>query len=413
MRWIIVLVVGVCIGAALPGLLDGSNDGVPARTASESSDGLPGLNVTANPDDAELLARIAELQALIEKLRANPFPKPKEWEADTPESLKKLLEEAYAENNVDWLVEVIRRLLAMGDEGYPILRRLIEDIAFRGKFLPTGADFRVDQAYEFGKIFTNQEEDIIGFLNFLLREKRTIPIMKQIAMMGAAYFVGSKAKGTEELQQTLLQIFMEQGATGGAGAMMGGMPANAAQKMQVFAMAMSGDPAMVGPLRAQLAATKDKGVQGDIIGALAYLGDPTMVPLIKERLDPTKGDFSRELDALGRVGTPEAHDTAAGFLKAIPDSKRFYRHARRYMRSGGGISAVMLMQERIKANPNDPEVARTIGSLRRFPTTESRDTLAFVRDSAGDAKVRKRADDAVQEIDRTLRGEIPERFQAK
>jgi len=237
--------------------------------------------------------------------------------------------------------------------------------------------------------------------------------MKQFAMMGAAYFVGSKAKGTEELQQTLLQIFMEQGTAGGVGGMMGGMGANAAQKMQVFAMAMSGDPAMVGPLRAQLAATTDKGVQGDIIGALAYLGDPTTVPLIKERLNPAEGDFSREIDALGRVGTPEAHETAAGFLEAIPDSKRFYRHARRYMRSGGGTSAVMLMQERIRANPSDPEVARTIGSLRRFPTTESRDTLALVRDSTGDAKVRKRADEAVQEIDRTLRGEIPERFQAK
>ena len=39
--------------------------------------------------------------------------------------VERLLEEAYAENNVDWLIEAIERLLLMGEDGYPLLRKVL------------------------------------------------------------------------------------------------------------------------------------------------------------------------------------------------------------------------------------------------------------------------------------------------
>ena len=352
---------------------------------------------------AELMAEIERLRALIVKLKtapkeASPYPE------DTPEKVEQLLEEAYADNNIDWLIEVIERLLLMGEKGYPLLRRLIMDLAFKSKFLPSQSDFRPDQIYRFMRLFANHETKFIGFLNYLLSDPGTHTYLRQGAMMGGAFYVGSKAPGTEELQQTMMQMFLEQ-----SGAQMPGMlPGNIGKKMQIFAMAMSGDPQMIGPLREQLKNTKDKDTQGDIIGALAFLGDPEAVPMIKERLDPTQGDFRSEIRALGRVDSEEAHETASTFLRSIPDSKRFFRHTRTYVRSGGGTAAVLLMKERIQANPSDPEVANSIGTLRRYPTQESLDTLNMIATVSPDDQIRERAVTAAAQVDKRLRGEVPE-----
>jgi hypothetical protein len=349
----------------------------------------------------ELLAEIERLRQLIAKLEqpgaASPYPD------DTPEQVERLLEEAYAENNIDWLLEVIERLLMMGEKGYPLLRRLIMDLIFKSKFLPSQSDFRPDHFYRFARIFANRERKVIGFVNYLLGEPGTHPWLKQGAMMAGAFYVGSKAPGTDELSQTMMQMFLENSG----GQIPGMIPGNIGKKMQVFAMAMSGDPKMIGPLRDELKRTKDNDMQGDIIGALAYLGDPEAVPMIKERLDPTQGDYRDEIRALGRVDTEEAHETATGFLRAIPDNSRFFRHARTYVRHGGGTSAVLLMKERIQASPSDPEVRNTIGTLRRYPTQESLETLNFIAVSSADDKTRQRATDAAAEVDRRLRGEIP------
>jgi hypothetical protein len=352
---------------------------------------------------AELMAEIERLRALIVKLKtppqeASPYPD------DTPEEVEQLLEEAYAENNIDWLIEVIERLLLMGEKGYPLLRRLIMDLVFKSKFLPSRSDFRPDQIYRFARLFANHERKFIGFLNYLLQDPGTHTYLRQGAMMGGAFYVGSKAPGTEELQQTMMQMFLEN-----SGAQIPGMlPGNIGKKMQIFAMAMSGDPQMIGPLREELKNTKDKDTQGDIIGALAFLGDPEAVPMIKERLDPTQGDFRGEIRALGRVDSEEAHETATTFLRSIPDSKRFFRHTRTYVRNGGGTAAVLLMKERIQANPTDPEVSNSIGTLRRYPTQESLDTLNMIATVSPDDKTRERATSAATEVDRRLRGEIPE-----
>jgi hypothetical protein len=400
----LVLVVGVLLIGTGAGYLIASSDALGARSNARS-DTLE-LHRRERFEDQQ---RIVGLQAEIERLReiiaklkqpkeTNPYPD------DTPEKVEQLLEEVYAENNVDLLVDVIERLLLMGEKGYPLLRRLIMDLAFKSKFLPSQSDFRPDQFYRFARIFANHERKVIGFLNYLLMEPGTHPYLKQGAMMGGAFYVGSKAPGTEELQQTMMQMFMEN-----SGASIPGMlPGNIGKKMQVFAMAMSGDPQMIDPLRRELKKTKDKRMQGDIIGALAYLGDPEAVPMIKERLDPTQGDYRSEIRALGRVDSEEAHETATTFLRAIPDSKRFFRHTRTYVRSGGGTPAVLLMRERIQANPSDPEVANSIGTLRRYPTQESLDTLNLIATMTPDDRTRERATTAAAEVDRRLRGEIPQ-----
>jgi hypothetical protein len=352
---------------------------------------------------AELMAEIERLRALVLKLKT-PAPEASPYPEDSPEKVEQLLEEAYADNNIDWLIEVIERLLLMGEKGYPLLRRLIMDLAFKSKFLPSQSDFRPGQIYRFMRLFANHETKFIGFLNYLLSDPGTHTYLRQGAMMGGAFYVGSKAPGTEELQQTMMQMFLEQ-----TGAQMPGMlPGNIGKKMQIFAMAMSGDPQMIGPLREQLKNTKDKGTQGDIIGALAFLGDPEAVPMIKERLDPTQGDYRSEIRALGRVDSEEAHETASTFLRSIPDSKRFFRHTRTYVRSGGGTAAVLLMKERIQANPSDPEVANSIGTLRRYPTQESLDTLNMIATVSPDDQIRERAVTAAAQVDKRLRGEVPE-----
>ena len=125
-------------------------------------------------------------------------------------------------------------------------------------------------------------------------------------------------------------------------------------------------------------------------------------------MNPAEGDFSREIGALGRIGTEEAHATATGFLRQIPDSKRFYRHARDYVRQGGGSSAVLLIRDRVQADPKDPEVANTIGTLRRYPTKESLDTLNLIASSSPDKEIQRRATDAATEVDKRLKGILPE-----
>lgn len=400
----LVLVVGFLLIGAGAGYLIASSDTLGSR-GNERAETIEVHRRERFEDQQRLAAANAEierLRAIIAELKAaqveaDPYPD------DTPEKVERVLEEAYAENNIDLLVDVIERLLLMGEEGYPLLRRLIMDLAFKSKFLPSQSDFRPDQFYRFARLFANHERKVIGFLNYLLKEPGTHPYLKQGAMMGGAFYVGSKAPGTEELQQTMMQLFLEN-----SGQQLPGMlPGNIGKKMQIFAMAMSGDPKMIGPLRDELKNTKDKSTQGDIIGALAYLGDPEAVPMIKERLDPAEGDFRSEIRALGRVDSEEAHETATTFLRAIPDSKRFFRHTRTYVRSGGGTAAVLLMRERIQANPSDPEVANTIGTLRRYPTRESLDTLNLIASVSPDDQTRERATSAAAEVDRRLRGEVP------
>ena len=150
-------------------------------------------------------------------------------------------------------------------------------------------------------------------------------------------------------------------------------------------------------------------MQGEIIGALAYLGDPNALPLIKDRLDPNaKEDFRTEIRALGRLGTEEAHNTAVDFVRSIPDSKRFYRHAAEYLRAGGGSQGVALIKERVTAKPDDPEIRSAIGTLKRFPTRDSQETLTLISTTTTDETLAKRAADAAADVDRRLRGELPD-----
>lgn len=357
--------------------------------------------------DDELIRRLqAENDELRRRLAAQPTEEAP-YPGDTPEAVEKLLQEAYSETNVDWFLDAIDRLLCMGERGWPLLRKLIMDVVFGAKFLPSESDFRIDQLYRIGRIFANREKQFIGFLNYLLSDKDTNYYLKQGAMMGGAFYVGSNAPGTDELKQTMMQLFL-QNAGGGAGLMPGMIPGNVQKKMQIFAVAMSGNKEMIPSLHDEYRATKDKDLQGDIVGALAYLGDPDALPMIKDRLDPTQGDFRREIGALGRIGTEEAHATAAAFLRQIPDSKRFYQHARDYVRQGGGAPAVLLIRDRIQADPKDPEVANTIGSLRRFPTQESLDTLNLIATASPDKEIQRRAAEAATDVDQRLKGVPPE-----
>jgi len=200
----------------------------------------------------------------------------------------------------------------------------------------------------------------------------------------------------------MMQMFLED-----SGGVMPGIPPQAQEKMRVMAMAMTGDPQMITPLRDKLAETKDEKDKADIINALAYLGDPQVVPDIQDRLDPRQGDFRKEIQALGRVGTDEAHQTASQFLRSIPDSKRYYRHARDYVRSGGGTSAVLLIKERFERNPDEKDINAAIGTLRRYPTQESLDTLNTIATQSPHDEVQNRAGKAAEEVSRRLEGEIP------
>ena len=388
-----------------------------ADTLSESSDARGNGGRGASAEASDLRLRVVEDEREIERLKAeiqrllaelerskapeevNPYPD------DTPAAVERLIEEAYAENNIDWLIEAIERLLLMGEDGYPLLRRMMMDMIFKARFVPSQSDFRFDQLYTAGKVFNKHEKQFIGFLNYLLKDPNSHPWFQQGAMVLGAWYVGSKAPGAEELQQTLMERFLaEQGMEG-----LGGMlPGQITQRMQIFAMAMSGDPQMITPLHRELKRTDNKDMQGDILGALAYLGDPKALPLIQERLDPMEGDYRKELQALARLDTEESHQVAGNFLRSIPDSKRFYRHVGRYARAGGGTEAILLMQERIKANPSDPEIRNVIGSLRRYPTPEAKETLDLIGQSATDPKTAERATSAAEEIDRRLRGEIPD-----
>jgi hypothetical protein len=65
------------------------------------------------------------------------------------------------------------------------------------------------------------------------------------------------------------------------------------------------------------------------------------------------------------------------------------------------------MQERIKANPSDPEIRNVIGSLRRFPTPESKETLDLIGNSVTDPRIAQRATEAAEEMGARLRGEVP------
>jgi len=399
---IVLLVLGIGSGYFL-----GSTGALPGRRGERpETRELLELREKRVQDD-EIIRKLQERIAELERLLAAQPVETSPYVDDTPELLEKLLEEAYGEANIDLFLDVIDRLLLMGERGWPLLRRLIMDVAFKARFLPRESDFRVDQLYRLGRIFANREKHVIAFLNYLLLQQDTHPYLKQGALMGGAFYVGSNAPGTDDLKQTMMGLFL-QSAGGESMAIPGMIPGNIGKKMQIFSIAMTGNKEMIPSLQKEYRTTKDKDLQGDIVGALAYLGDPGALPLIQERLDPTKGDFSREIGALGRLGTEEAHSTATDFLRQIPDSKRFYRHARDYVRQGGGTAAVLLIRDRIQADPKDPEVGNTIGSLRRFPTQQSLDTLTLIASTSPDKEIQRRATEAATEVDNRLKGILPE-----
>ncbi len=408
---LLVFAVGAGAGALVLDALGGGSDGRQARQTETTTHDVTTLRLT----NADNLARIAELEALLKaalaKLSLATTPEETLWPNDSVEAVERLLQDAYQDNNVDWLMEVIERLLLMGEKGYPMLRRLIEDIAFKGKFLPTSADFRMDQIYTMGKIFTKHEKPFIGFLNYLLVDNRTLPIFKQGAMMGAAFYVGSKAPGSDQLRETLIRQFLEEGGGEGMGIPM--MPKQMQSRMQIWAMAMSGDKAVIPSLQDKLKGSKDKKEQGEIIKALAYLGDESAIPTIQERLNSSTGDFRSEIEALARIDTPESHEVASDYLRGISNSKSFYRHASRYTRSGGGLAGIKMIQERVQANPNDPDISNAIGTLRGYPTKDSLDTLNMIATSSQDEKLKQRATSAAEDVQRKLDGELPDFSQMK
>ncbi|MFB3064944.1 MAG: hypothetical protein ACE10D_00375, partial [Planctomycetota bacterium] len=214
---------------------------------------------------ADLAAENERLQALVAQLRARLGETPEGdviWVEDSLDEINLLIEEAYRDTNVDWLLDAIERLLLMGPRGYTRLRSLILELIFKGRMLATGADFRFDQLYRVTHIGMKHEKKFIGFLNFLLIDEETPAMMRQGAAVASAYYVGSKAPGAEELQQTLLQMMLNDAGAGMAPSGMGNM----GKRIQLFAMTMSGDPAMITPLREELKNTEDKRMQGDIIG---------------------------------------------------------------------------------------------------------------------------------------------------
>lgn len=400
MRALLALLAGGVAGALLTYAILGETPG--GGRAQQAPAPLPDVAARAPSDDA----RVAELEAEIERLKAllaQAQPAKEEaWSDDSVDRVELVLQAAYADANIDLLLEAIRRLLRMGEPGYRRLREMVVDF-LKLKFVPTASSFRAHHLYVLGRIALEEERRIIEFIDFLLTDPATPPFMKPYAQVAAAYYIGSNAPGAEKLQETLMNMVLAE--KGLPAAMTGG--AGVPKRMQIFAMAMSGDPRMIQPLRDELSATQDEKLKTEILGALAYLGDPETVPLIQQRLDPRQGEFRQEIESLARLGTEEAHAVATEFLRAIPDGKRFYSHARRYVVAGGGAYGVSLIRERVKANPDDPEIANTIGALARYPTKDSRDTLVLIRDSTRNAEVQKRADAAAQEIDRRLRGELP------
>ncbi|MFQ5844294.1 MAG: HEAT repeat domain-containing protein [Planctomycetota bacterium] len=395
-RELLWLLVGGAIGALAAATLSGGGPG-PRTTREEVAPPAP---------ETVIVPRLrAEIRRLQTRLEAAELQREPESEAvqDSPEEIQQLVESAYADTDVDALLEAIRRLLRMGPRGYPMLRQLLMDLFFRARMLASRADFRFDHLYKLTHIGMRYEEKLIGFLNYLLTDDDTPGLMRQGAAVFAAYFVGSGAPGSEELRQTLLAMLVNDATGSMAPSMLGPI----GKRFQLWTMAMSGDPRMIGPLREELQSTKDRKLQGDILGALAYLGDPESVPLIEQRLDPAEGDFGREIRALGRIGTPEAHQVATGFLRAIPDTARFFRHAGTYLQNGGGTDAVLLMQERVRAEPGNPEVGRLVGRLQRFPTPESKQTLDLIAETTPDEQIKGRALKAAAEVDKRLRGEIP------
>jgi len=191
------------------------------------------------------------------------------------------------------------------------------------------------------------------------------------------------------------------------------IPPGAQERMQVMAMMMTGDKAVIPKLQDKLKSTKDKKLQVEVIKALAYLGDESVIPTIQERLDPSGGDFRSELEALARIDTPQSHEVASQYLKSVGNSKNFYRSVGRYTRSGGGLAGIKMIQERVQQNPNDPDISNAIGTLRSYPTKDSLDTLNMIAEGSDDKKLQKRASEAAEDVQRKLNGELPDFSQMK
>ena len=137
---LVVFAVGAGAGALVLNALDGPDGERQARQAEKTTHELQTLRLKGADDSnriAELLAELAKLRA---QLAEATKPEESPWPNDSVAAVERLLQDAYSDNNVDWLLEVIERLLMMGEKGFPVLRRLIEDIAFKGKFSTNSSD---------------------------------------------------------------------------------------------------------------------------------------------------------------------------------------------------------------------------------------------------------------------------------
>lgn len=387
------LVVGAACGIAVQRFLlqesEGAGRGGTRGGPRKEAD--PASNPKPRPDtrEAELLARIAELEALLgqkvplaAELSGVPIP-------TTEEGIDLLVEEFERTGDLDRLLAAIRALLRQGEKGYPKLARLLMKIVTMGmKGAFNDEQVMLQRVVPALRIAMDHEKELVGFVSYLLSTPDA-PIMLRTGAMGAAMFLAmNKVPGSEAFAPALMQLFLAGGAAAGGDQ----------AEMLVQAMGFLKQKEAVDPLLALLKDPARADLHRVAIQALGMIGDPRGIAAIAARLDPQSGDAPyAEMEALGRIGSPEAKLAAENYLTGLGNDDVFFQAAGNYLRASRSDSAVGLIRDRFRKSPSSGSLWNVIWSLRNVPTPAAGELLAEIAESSRDDNIRAWASNLVTE----------------
>ena len=289
----------------------------------------------------------------------------------TEEGIRDLEDEFDRTNDLDRLLALIRALLLQGERGYPRLTRLFMRVAGKAQANGFQEEDLLRKVVPALKLAMRHERELVGYVGYLLTDENVPPLLRTGAMGAAMFLSVNRTPGSEEFGPILLERFMQRGAMGGGDQ----------DRMLIEAMGFLRQGQAVDPLLAMLRDPQRENMHGRAIEALGRIGDERAVgPLIQRlRAKPT-GETQwwsgrAELQALARIGTPEALAAAEQHLANLSNDDAFFAQASGYLRARPSDKVVGMIRDRFRNNPGANNLWGAIYGLRASNTPAALATL--------------------------------------
>jgi hypothetical protein len=368
------------------------------QAASEQPAGERGPGATDVSEVDSLRARIAELEARLAAsggMETLLLPGGVEVPT-TEEGIDLLFEEFQQTDDLDKLLALFRALLLQGERGYPKLTKLILRVVGKGMAGRLKEEAILERVVPAFRIALRHEEELVGYVGYLLASEDVPPMMQTGAMAVAMFLSINRVPGSEAFAPKLLEHFMSS-TSGPAVRQMGG---GEQSSMLIQAMGMLRQPEAVDPLLAILADPDRSGMHRQAAEALGRIGDPRAVgPLVKrlQTMDQRNEWWAPEVVALARIGTPESTHAAEQYLTSIENADHFFAQAGSYIQARPSPGVIEMIGTKFRANTGASNMWSVMRGLNSAGTPESLALLQEIASTATQDHVKRRAQSYLDE----------------